>query len=148
PAPATGDSLHGDLLGIGEAERRRVFPLGAPADLERAVRLACPLKVAERLLKRVRRGLGQPREVLLGLGHLPRLLYVTDERAAPPVLSALLQRGVPHNPAGVTDLLGELLLLGGEGQQVAASGQHSASLLLLDVPLHHRQWRAADRGYE
>ena len=51
-------------------------------------------------------------EVLLGLGHLPRLLYVTDERAAPPVLSALLQRGVPHNPAGVTDLLGELLLLG------------------------------------
>src|SRR5690606_32880156 len=128
-APATGDSLHGDLIGIGEAKRRRVFPLGAPSHLERAVPRACPVQVAQRLLKRVRRGLGQPRKVFLGLSYLPRLLRVTDERSTAAVFAPLLQADVPHKPAGITDPLGEFLLLGGECERVSASGQHLAALL-------------------
>src|SRR5690606_8157037 len=127
-APATGDSLHGDLIALGEAKRRRVFPLGAPPHLERAVPRTCPVQVAQRLLKRLRRGLGQPRKVFLGLSQLPRLLRVTDERAAAAVVAPLLQAGVPHKPAGVTDPFGEFLLLGGEGERVSASDQHLALL--------------------
>src|SRR5690606_8419878 len=101
----------------------------SPSHLERAVPRTCPVQVDQRLLKRGRRGLGQPRKVFLGLSHLTRLLYVTDERATASVFAPLLQADVPHNPAGVTDPLGEFLLLGGEGQRVAASGQHLTALL-------------------
>src|SRR5690606_21623257 len=131
-APATGDSLHGDLIALGEAKRRRVFPLGAPPHLERAVPRACPVQVAQRLLKRVPRCFGQPRKVLLGLSQLPRLLRVTDERAAAAVFAPLLQADVPHKPAGIADILSEFLLLGGECERVSASGQHLTALLLLD----------------
>src|SRR5690606_9311504 len=129
-APATGDSLHGDLIALGEAKRRRVFPLGTPPHLERAVPRTCPVQVAQRLLKRVPRRLGQPRKVFLGLSQLPRLLRVTDERATAAVGSPLLQADVPHKPAGITDPLGEFLLLGGECERVSASDQHLTALLL------------------
>src|SRR5690606_28602399 len=89
-------------------------------------------QVAQRLLKRVPRCFGQPRKVLLGLSQLPRLLRVTDERAAAAVFAPLLQADVPHKPAGIADILSELPLLGGGCERVSTYGQHLTALLLLD----------------
>ena len=72
------------------------------------------------------------------VGYLGRL-GVPLERRSSPVLATLLQRRVPHRPADRADLLGVVDLLGRESQQVSAAGQHSAALLLLDVPLDGRQ---------
>src|SRR5690606_1351397 len=149
-APPAVESAHRDVVRVREPERRCGPRLGPPPHLEGAVSLAGALQVPQRLLQRMRRGVSQPRtrRILLGFGHLPGLFHIRDKRAPTPILPALLQAGVPNRTADRPDRFGIGGLLRREREQVTAAGQHSAALLLLDVPLHRRQRGTAGGRHE
>src|SRR5690625_2750600 len=103
----------------------------------------------------MRRERDQPSLFGLGLGELAGLEVVPAELAVTPphvpvdVLAALVQGGVPHRSADVTELLAGAGLFLSQLKPVPATRQHatppsSAVLLALHVALDGRQRRASD----
>jgi hypothetical protein len=130
PTPTLPEPLHSDVVSGREPKRRPPAPHRPPPHLPRTVLATRPIEIHKGLLQHMRRSSPQPLVLSFSVRELTSLIRyrlrrtVVDPRTAPPILTTLLQRRVPHRPAHPADALSELSLLSRKRKPELPSGQH------------------------
>src|SRR5271168_4219627 len=140
PGIYPGKLVHLHLGALGEPQRGRPPPRRTRLHSEGAVPAARLIQVAQRLLQTMRRRFGEPGVFFFSFHQFVGLLVVVHPPTTAPVLTALLQTGVPHRPAHLSALLRQPRLRIGQLNPKPSTGLH-----VPQTNTSHRQVAAAPR---